>query len=51
MVLLIVAAERKEGKEEEREEGRSNRAGKVPLPRSHQKDSLSLVEWQKSELL
>lgn len=50
MVLVIVAAERKEGKEG-REEGRSNRAGKVPLPRRHQKDSLSLVEWQKSELL
>ena len=44
MVLGVVAAERKEGKEEGKEEGRSNRAGKVPLPCSHQNDSLSLVE-------
>ena len=44
MVLVIVAAERKEGKEEGREEGRSNKAGKVALPHSHQNDSLSLVE-------
>ena len=44
VVLVIVAAERKEGKEEGREEGRSNKAGKVALPHSHQKDSLSLVE-------